>query len=167
MATFTDHNGETRLEGSLDGTNAGTLVGSPTDPFAAAFQAKPSAGATSNPTNEYELYDDTGTLIGSWDAAGGFQTSLDDPNFGTFFVRNKATGLALVNIQVNSGIILTAPSGTGVFITTETGSHTLVQATDDNKLGFYGHAATALQTGVAVNAAGIHAALVNLGLITA
>jgi hypothetical protein len=34
-------------------------------------------------------------------------------------------------------------------------------------LGFYNHAPTALQTGVAVTAAGIHAALVNLGLITA
>lgn len=36
-----------------------------------------------------------------------------------------------------------------------------------DKLGFYGHAPTLLQTGVAVSAAGIHAALVNLGLITA
>lgn len=34
-------------------------------------------------------------------------------------------------------------------------------------LGFYGHAAQAQQTGVAVTAAAIHAALVNLGLITA
>lgn len=34
-------------------------------------------------------------------------------------------------------------------------------------LGFYGTAPVALQTGVAVSAAGVHAALVNLGLITA
>ena len=34
-------------------------------------------------------------------------------------------------------------------------------------LGFYGATPVALQTGVAVSAAGIHAALVNLGLITA
>lgn len=34
-------------------------------------------------------------------------------------------------------------------------------------LGFYGHSTTTLQTGVAVTSAGIHAALVNLGLITA
>lgn len=34
-------------------------------------------------------------------------------------------------------------------------------------MGFYGTAAIALQTGVAVSSAGIHAALVNLGLITA
>jgi len=36
-----------------------------------------------------------------------------------------------------------------------------------SSLGFYGHAATALQVGVPVTAAGIHAALVALGLITA
>jgi hypothetical protein len=36
-----------------------------------------------------------------------------------------------------------------------------------DKIGFYGAAAVAQQTGVAVSAAGIHAALVNLGLITA
>jgi len=36
-----------------------------------------------------------------------------------------------------------------------------------SKLGFYATAPVALQTGVAVSAAGIHAALVNLGLITA
>jgi hypothetical protein len=35
------------------------------------------------------------------------------------------------------------------------------------KLGFYGHPTTAQQTGVAVDAAAIHAALVTLGLITA
>jgi hypothetical protein len=34
-------------------------------------------------------------------------------------------------------------------------------------VGFYGHAPTAQQTGVAVSSAGIHAALVALGLITA
>ncbi len=34
-------------------------------------------------------------------------------------------------------------------------------------VGFYGHAGIAQQTGVAVTAAGIHAALVALGLITA
>jgi len=35
------------------------------------------------------------------------------------------------------------------------------------KIGFYNKAPVAQQTGVAVSAAGVHAALVNLGLITA
>ena len=47
-----------------------------------------------------------------------------------------------------------------------TGNTTIGNAGSDT-LGFYGHAATAQQTGVAVTAAGIHAALVALGLITA
>lgn len=38
---------------------------------------------------------------------------------------------------------------------------------DGSNVGFYGTAPVAQQTGVAVSAAGIHAALVNLGLITA
>src|SRR5690242_144311 len=41
-----------------------------------------------------------------------------------------------------------------------------VGATGDS-LGFYGHAVIAQQTGVAVSAAGIHAACVALGLFTA
>ncbi len=49
---------------------------------------------------------------------------------------------------------------------TATGNVALGDAGTDT-LGFYGHAATAQQTGVAVSAAGIHAALVALGLITA
>jgi hypothetical protein len=47
---------------------------------------------------------------------------------------------------------------------TSTGTHV---GKTGGTLGFYGHADTLLQTGVAVSAAGIHAALVNLGLITA
>ena len=38
---------------------------------------------------------------------------------------------------------------------------------DGTNVGFYGATPVAQQTGVAVNAAAIHAALVNLGLITA
>ena len=49
----------------------------------------------------------------------------------------------------------------------DSGSNIVVQVTDTGRLGFYNHAATAQQTGVAVTAAAIHAALVNLGLITA
>lgn len=49
---------------------------------------------------------------------------------------------------------------------TATGDVSLGDAAAD-KVGFYGHATVAQQTGVAVSAAGIHAALVALGLITA
>ena len=64
-----------------------------------------------------------------------------------------------------SGILLqTAPAGgTG---TADNALATMMTVTG-NTLGFYAAAPVALQTGVAVTAAGIHAALVNLGLITA
>lgn len=47
--------------------------------------------------------------------------------------------------------------------------HTLVSGLTPGtgRLGFYGHGSVAQQTGVAVSDAAIHAALVNLGLITA
>lgn len=51
-------------------------------------------------------------------------------------------------------------------VTDKNGSDTLVTQAD-GKIGFFGHAPAAQQTGVAVSAAGIHAALVALGLITA
>jgi hypothetical protein len=64
---------------------------------------------------------------------------------------------------------LSSPTFTGTVTCvnlTATGNVALGDAGADT-IGFYGHAPTAQQTGVAVTAAGIHAALVALGLITA
>lgn len=49
----------------------------------------------------------------------------------------------------------------------ETSSGNLRLGKTGGNVGFYGTTPVALQTGVAVSSAGIHAALVNLGLITA
>lgn len=62
--------------------------------------------------------------------------------------------------------IVAAGSGSDIELC-DASSGIVVQVTDDGRLGFYNHAATVKQTGVAVTAAAIHAALVNLGLITA
>ena len=43
----------------------------------------------------------------------------------------------------------------------------VIQVDKDGKMGFFAAAPVVQQTGVAVTAGGIHAALVNLGLITA
>lgn len=48
-----------------------------------------------------------------------------------------------------------------------TGRHQFGSASADTKIGFYGATPVTQQTGVAVSTAAIHAALVNLGLITA
>ena len=70
---------------------------------------------------------------------------------------SPATG---AQVSVNLGRA-TSPTilydASGNIILTETGG----------SIGFYGTTPVALQTGVAVSAAGIHAALVALGLITA
>ena len=49
----------------------------------------------------------------------------------------------------------------------EAGSNTSNVGNATGKIGFYAATPVALQTGVAVSALAIHAALVNLGLITA
>ena len=72
--------------------------------------------------------------------------------------------------RLNPGA-LTAPvqivdaSGTVVFVVTGTSAVRL--GATGGTVGFYGTTPIALQTGVAVTAGGVHAALVALGLITA
>lgn len=64
------------------------------------------------------------------------------------------------------GATVVATTGVTTVGLTVTGNSAIGNAGSDT-IGFYGQAATAQQTGVAVTAAGIHAALVALGLITA
>lgn len=65
-------------------------------------------------------------------------------------------GSPLILYDVNGNIILR-----------ETAAKAIQVAAADGTLGFYGVTPIALQTGVAVSSAGIHAALVALNLITA
>ena len=61
------------------------------------------------------------------------------------------------NLQIQDGRSIQCGVTTG----------TRIGTTTTEKIGFYAKIPVAQQTGVAVSAAGIHAALVNLGLITA
>jgi len=67
--------------------------------------------------------------------------------------------------NIDSPILLPAQDGTTIVTIAANGDLTL--QTTGGKVGFYGVAPVALQTGVAVSAGGIHAALVALNLITA
>lgn len=88
----------------------------------------------------------------------------------------SGTGALLtIQAQNETGVTSTGggldlKSGTGTSadgaVKIKTGT-TLRFTADATGIGFYGHASVALQTGVAVTAGGIHAALVALGLITA
>jgi photosystem II stability/assembly factor-like uncharacterized protein len=59
----------------------------------------------------------------------------------------------------NGSLLVTTDSGTVFEATLDSGSYA-------NQLGFYGVTPVSQPTGVAVTAAGIHAALVSLGLIS-
>jgi len=94
----------------------------------------------------------TGTLVdnsGQERVAGTF-TFAGTSTMGDI----TATGITATSLTVTT--VSANVAGTGI----------TVGATGDS-LGFYGHAVIAQQTGVAVSSAGIHAALVALGLFTA
>lgn len=80
------------------------------------------------------------------------------------FVSNGATAGSIDNVTVGATTPL-AGKFTGVTGTSLTVTGNL--SADGTKLGFYGTAGITQQTGVAVSAAGIHAACVALGLFTA
>jgi len=99
----------------------------------------------------------------AYDAIDGTATSV--AGGALILAGGRGTGTAAggaVKLQV-------APAG-GVSNNTKNTLVTVVEATAGaslGKLGFYGATPVAQQTGVAVTAAGVHAALVALGLITA
>jgi len=80
---------------------------------------------------------------------------------GTIRGINRANGNNQYSIY-NGNLLEYGLGGSG-----DTINGPIVTESNTNKLGFFGADPVAQQTGVAVSAAGIHAALVNLGLITA
>jgi hypothetical protein len=94
----------------------------------------------------------TGTLVdnsGQERVAGTF-------TFSGTSTTGDLTVTGLTATSINTPTIIATVAATGINV-----------GGASDKLGFYAHAPTLLQTGVAVSSAGIHAALVNLGLITA
>lgn len=85
-------------------------------------------------------------------------------------ITNAATGnpvlLSSTGGDANIGLDL-RPKGTGAGRVLSGTAGTVRFSYNDTGIGFYATAPVALQTGVAVTAGGIHAALVALGLITA
>ena len=72
-----------------------------------------------------------------------------------------------VQVSKNSGIRTDNPFGSTDIALKIQSAGIAVHQLGPASLGFYGASPVAQQTGVAVTAAAIHAALVNLGLITA
>jgi hypothetical protein len=75
---------------------------------------------------------------------------------GTFAATTITTTTETASTSVSTPLLKAVAAATGVKV-----------ADTGDKLGFYGTAPVSQQTGVAVSAAGIHAACVALGLFTA
>ena len=99
---------------------------------------------------------------------------LSDPNIGNIsWEGNDSLDNLTTYVQIQAGIDdATNASEDGFFEVWVASNGTIAKVLDIDasggsvRMGFYGTAAIAKQTGVAVSAAGIHAALVSLGLIT-
>jgi hypothetical protein len=103
----------------------------------------------------------------TFNAAGALQTGIKFQSSGTdkwYVYKQVGDEQFYIRDQVNSKahIALLAGAGAGGGLTTLSSGLKV-----NGSLGFYGTTPIAQQTGVAVSAAGIHAALVALGLITA
>ena len=111
--------------------------------------------------NHYTFARFTATAPKNDGTGGGAGFLLNSSDFAGLISFTYGAGLSQVEIQANVGqtdpvLLLEDPSGADIF-----------SVTGDKKIGFYAAPPVAQQTGVAVSDAAIHAALVNLGLITA
>lgn len=116
--------------------------------------------------------DQSAAAIASWTAylkGTNGQVGIDNRNAGeqaSITFHDAATAKWVIGKQTdNSFIVFNAATSTIDISITPAAAVNI--AASGKSLGFYGHTPTALQTGVPVTAAGIHAALVALGLITA
>lgn len=122
----------------------------------------PPAGAAALFTEVLHVGDGQGhTLIGA-DAGGDVYVTVSagGPNFSV------TADASIVLNATDSGIFVAAPAAGEVQVQDHAGNP-LIRAEDANALAFFGTAPIAKPTGVPVDAAGIHAALVSLGLIAA
>lgn len=100
------------------------------------------------------------------------QQDQDADNGGTLHV-NAPSGSGGILLEISGGAVLTVSSATlltaadAVNLALGTTTGTKFGTATSQKLAFYNATPIVQQTAVAVTAAGIHAALVNLGLITA
>lgn len=117
----------------------------------------------------------TGIKITGAAAAGGVAVAvISSGNNEALTINAKGSGTVTINGTATGGITLARATTASVSVATPaldgvapTGAGLVIGAGATSKLGFYGHAVTAQQTGVTVDAAGIHAACVALGLFTA
>jgi hypothetical protein len=115
-----------------------------------------------NPSNN-----NNSNFLGFTAASGGL-LNLGNDGQNEIRLGNYATGGFLRIVVNNTAAATSAHNGTVALTIASTGAATFAGAVSiTGSVGFYGQAATAKPTGVAVTAAAIHAALVTLNLIAA
>lgn len=123
--------------------------------------AKLTSDSLKDSTREVAQLEKLNELIDAVNSGGGGFPSITDDENG--LVMSNASGVYISEFLSVTG----GQNFNGGMVVSGTGNQRVIDTTDDLELGFYGASPVALQTGVAVTAGGIHAALVNLGLITA
>jgi hypothetical protein len=85
-------------------TAGATQVTAP-DPDTVPLAFKPLSGATGDQTDQIEIYNDTGTLIGFWDAAGNVLAN------GTLTVKLVSGGGLLIRDHLNRSLLQVFENG--------------------------------------------------------
>lgn len=163
--TFTDASGVVRLSGSwgeLIVTESARI--SPAAVGTVALVITPPDGAAANGDDQIEVNGDTGGFF-FVDASGSMGADFDT-DVGSGYTLS-VDGEPALRIGANVTHLCSVDGATdGVYITSHYAGEPMIHALDD-KLSFFGSVPIAKPAGVAVSAAGIHAALVDLGLIGA
>lgn len=115
----------------------------------------------------FALTDDA-TVLTIFQAAGATaQALLIKDGDGDTYMFAQPDAIRLGGSDALSGEVQVDSTGVKVWGDASNDSNPVIRSATGEKIGFFGATPVTQQTGVAVNAAGIHAALVNLGLITA
>lgn len=128
------------------------------------------AGYITNPLVQdtaLSMLNEHAEALDTLESGGSYPSITDDPDLGVIIDNVNGVGIPTY-LNVNEGTTLYSISGGSPLRVKGTGAQLIIDTDHASVgLGFYGAAPIPLQTGVAVTAAAIHAALVNLGLIAA
>lgn len=108
-------------------------------------------------------------LATTLDNSGGGQTKIDSsgPVGGTLIDSSGGGGVVVDSSNGGGGTFINSSGGAGTIVgCSGSAAGTLIGATSGENVGFFGTPPVVRPNGVAITAAGLHAALVSLGLIT-
>jgi hypothetical protein len=154
---FTDENGQTRLMAEISPAPGGGLPAEWTVGADGSLIIASTALSSDYADLFNLLVESGGKTVFSSDSSGNAHWTFEEDGSNWTFSSTGADVPGTV-LLIREYDVTFAGNGVASLFTVDR---------ENNKLGFFNHAPAAQPTGVAVTAAGIHAALVTLGLITA